>query len=55
VAEIEGALGELSPFHAEFGFYVHGLPISEDQKQRIETWIRVTFEDLDELKDGPEP
>lgn len=27
VEEINGALGELSPFHNEFGFYVHGLPI----------------------------
>lgn len=26
---IEGALGELSPFHVEYGFYVHGLRIEE--------------------------
>lgn len=24
---IDGALGELSPFHETYGFYVHGLPI----------------------------
>lgn len=24
---IDAALGELSPFHAAYGFYVHGLPI----------------------------
>lgn len=24
---IDGALGELSPFHQAFGFYVHGLPM----------------------------
>jgi len=27
VEEIDGALGELSPFHTAFGFYVHGVPI----------------------------
>jgi hypothetical protein len=26
---VDGALGELSPFHIEHGFYVHGLPIEE--------------------------
>lgn len=28
VEEIDGALGELSPFHQAFGFYVHGVPIA---------------------------
>jgi hypothetical protein len=27
VDAIDGAIGELSAFHREFGFYVHGLPI----------------------------
>jgi hypothetical protein len=27
VDSIDGALGELSPFHEAFGFYVHGVPI----------------------------
>jgi hypothetical protein len=27
VDEVDGALGELSQFHSEFGFYVHGIPI----------------------------
>lgn len=27
VDNIDGAIGELSAFHHEFGFYVHGLPI----------------------------
>ena len=27
VDAIDGALGELSPFHNAFGFYVHGVPI----------------------------
>lgn len=27
VDQIDGALGELSQFHATFGFYVHGVPI----------------------------
>lgn len=27
VTEIDGALGELSPFHAAHGFYVHGVSI----------------------------
>ena len=26
---IDGAIGELSPFHQAFGFYVHGAPIDE--------------------------
>jgi hypothetical protein len=26
---IDANLGELSPFHREFGFYVHGLPIEQ--------------------------
>ncbi len=28
VDAIDGALGELSPFHNTFGFYVHGVPIT---------------------------
>lgn len=24
---IDAALGELSPFHTAYGFYLHGLPI----------------------------
>ena len=28
VDAVDGALGELSPFHAAFGFYVHGVPIA---------------------------
>lgn len=32
VDAIDGAIGELSPFHSEFGFYVHGLPIEEAAK-----------------------
>lgn len=27
VDAVDGALGELSPFHDQWGFYVHGLPI----------------------------
>lgn len=27
IGRIDGALGELSPFHNEFGFYVHGVSI----------------------------
>lgn len=27
VDDIDGALGELSPFYGTFGFYVHGVPI----------------------------
>ena len=27
VDDVDGALGELSPFHREFGFYVHGVPL----------------------------
>lgn len=29
VDRIDGSLGELSLFHREFGFYVHGVPIEE--------------------------
>jgi len=29
VDAIDGAIGELSQFHATFGFYVHGMPIEE--------------------------
>jgi hypothetical protein len=32
VDNIDGSLGELSPFHTAFGYYVHGLPIEEAAK-----------------------
>jgi hypothetical protein len=38
---IDGALGELSPFHEAYGFYVHGLPI--DAATLPEGWQRRTI------------
>ena len=38
---IDAALGELSPFHAAYGFYVHGLPI--ESATLPEGWQRRTI------------